>query len=142
MALCQSQEIKGLSTIQDSLMEDLNNISIPELNKVWASILHKGHHKDKTLDTSYRTISSCPFTSRGLDTYISELYGDIWEQRQSPTQFQGKHSSHELAALLLTETIQHSNNTLNLPCYVVYLDAKAAFDLVLHEVLVCKLTNI
>ena len=43
--------------------------------------------------------------------------------------------SHELAALLLTETIQHSTLDLKLPIYTLFLDAKSAFDFVLFEIL-------
>ena len=119
----------------NGIIKDLNNSSISELNTVLASILHKGHGKDKTLDTSYRTISICPFISKGTDTYISELYGHCWQDNQADTQYQGKGRSHELAALLLTETIQHSLNTLTKPIHVLYLDAKSAFDLVLCQIL-------
>ena len=47
--------------------------------------------------------------------------------------------SHELAALLLTETIQHSLYNLKEPIFVIYLDAKSAFDVVLPELLVKNL---
>ena len=41
--------------------------AIPELNTVHAVILHKGHKNDKSLDSSYRTISSCPFLAKCID---------------------------------------------------------------------------
>ena len=44
--------------------------------------------------------------------------------------------SHELAALLLTETLQHSLNVSKLPVFALFLDAKSAFDRVLKDVLV------
>ena len=46
--------------------------------------------------------------------------------------------SHELAALLLTTTIQHSLSNKK-PAFVLLLDAKSAFDLVLREILVRRL---
>ena len=45
----------------------------------------------------------------------------------------GRGSSHELAALLLTETILHATRTLSIPLYVLLLDKQAAFDSVLKE---------
>ena len=42
--------------------------------------------------------------------------------------------SHEMAALLLTECIQNSLDKKK-PIYVLYLDAKSAFDKPLYEIL-------
>ena len=44
--------------------------------------------------------------------------------------------SHEHAALLLTEVVQHSLNVAKLPVFALFLDAKSAFDRVLREILV------
>ena len=44
-----------------------------------------------------------------------------------------------LAALLLTETIQHSLNSTHLPLFAIFLDAKSAFDRVMKELLVRNL---
>ena len=41
--------------------------------------------------------------------------------------------SHELASLLLTETIQYSLNVSKKPVYAIFLDAKSAFDRVMRE---------
>ena len=62
-----------------------------------------------------------------------------WNEAKAPTQFQGEGSSHELAALLLTEVIQHSLHVSKLPVYALYLDARSAFDLVLRELLIRNL---
>ena len=74
----------------NGLIDDVNNMSVDELNTVTANILHKGHGKAKDLADNYRTISTCPFLSKVLDTYIDEVYGHIWEHHQAITQFQGK----------------------------------------------------
>ena len=42
--------------------------------------------------------------------------------------------SHEMAALLLTECIQNFLDKTK-PIYVLYLDAKSAFDKALYEIL-------
>ena len=62
-----------------------------------------------------------------------------WAAAQAETQFQGSGSSHELAAILLTETIQHSLFSLKLPIFILYLDAQSAFDVVLRELLIKNL---
>ena len=108
----------------NSLIEDLNNLKVEELNMVWACVLHKGHGKDRSNHRSYRTISTCPFLSKALDSYVSSLYSPIWNDHTSPTQFQCKSSSHDLAALTLTETILHSTKVLSRPVFVLYLDAR------------------
>ena len=121
-----------------SLAKNVNLASLDELNTVWACILHKGHGKDKEVDRSYRTISTCPLLAKALDTYIGQLYGAGWEEAQASTQFQGPGSSHELASLLLTETVQYSLYNAKLPIFVLLLDAKSAFDKVVHE---CAVRN-
>ena len=45
---------------------------------------------------------------------------------------------HELASLLLTTAIQNSLSS-SLPLFVLFLDAKSAFDLVLRQILVRRL---
>ena len=47
--------------------------------------------------------------------------------------------SHELASLLLTETIQFSSFTTKKPVYALFLDAKSAFDRVLRKILIRNL---
>ena len=127
-----------LYSIINGIIDDLNNLAVDELNIVSACILHKGHGKKKNSSESYRTISSCPFLCRVLDSYIGDLFGHIWESKQASTQFQGKGSSHDLAALLLTETIQFSLHVKK-PMFALYLDAKSAFDLVVRQFLINKL---
>ena len=123
------------------LLYDVNNTSIEEINTVYACILFKGHNKDKSSDRSYRTISTCPVIAKALDIYIRDMHIASWNLNQADTQFQGEGSSHELAAVLLTESIQHSLYTLKQPIYVLYLDAQSAFDVVLRELLVRNLFN-
>ena len=106
---------------------------------VWACVLFKGHGKDRTTDTSYRTISTCPIVSKLIDSYLNHLYSDLWSDATADTQFQRSASSHELAAITLTEIINFSTKNQSKPTYVLYLDARSAFDLVLREFLVTDL---
>ena len=92
----------------NGVISNINLAGIDELNTIYANVLFKGHGKDRTSDRSYRTISTCPLVAKCLDLYVRELSVDGWNEEQAETQFQGEGSSHELAALLLTETIQHS----------------------------------
>ena len=115
------------------LIQNINLSSLEELNSVWAMILHKGHGKDGESDRSYRTISTCPFLAKALDKYVGSLYESCWSKAQAETQFQGTGSSHELASLLLSECIQFSLFTNKKPLYVIFLDAKSAFDKILRE---------
>ena len=115
------------------LIKNVNLSSLEELNNVWAMILHKGHGKDRESDRSYRTISTCPFLAKALDKYVGSLYESGWAAAQAETQFQGTGSSHELAALLLTECIQYSIFTAKKPLFVIFLDAKRAFDKIIRE---------
>ena len=49
------------------------------------------------------------------------------------------HRPHELAALLLTEVSQFSLHVLQQPVFILYLDAKSAFDKVLRQLLIRNL---
>ena len=99
-------------------------------------VLYKGHGKPKDSDRSYRTISTCPLLSKSLDKYIGSLYESGWAAVQAETQFQGSGSSHELAALLLTESIQFSLYSAKKPLFVLMLDAKSAFDKILAQFII------
>ena len=119
--------------LMTSIVDNINNSSLNVLNDIWAMILFKGHGKDKESDRSYRTISTCPLLAKCLDIYIGRRYYPLWRQVQSSVQFQGEGSSHELASVLLTEAIQHSIYVLKKPIFVLLLDAKSAFDVVVQQ---------
>ena len=120
-------------------INDVNNCTIEELNTVFALLLYKSHGKERTLDSSYRTISTCPLLAKGLDLYVRDLFVDKWNTQQASTQYQGESSNHELASLLITEAILHSKFTLKQPVFLLFLDAKSAFDTVVIPYLVRKL---
>jgi hypothetical protein len=117
----------------NSIISHISCSSAAELNTIWANILHKGHRKDVESDRSYRTISCCPIMAKAIDTYMVELYGDGWSAVQAPTQFQGTNSSHELAALSITEATLYGLHTNKAPVYILLLDAQSAFDRVVIE---------
>ena len=118
----------------NAVIANVNLSSLDQLNSVWAMILFKGHGKDRESDRSYRTISTCPVISKALDRYIGDLFNSGWAAAQADTQFQGSGSSHELAALLVTEVVQHSIFVQQKPVFLLLLDAKSAFDKILREI--------
>ena len=122
----------------NKVLENIEIAAIDELNTAHAIVLHKGHNKDKNSSSSYRTISTCPFIAKAADIYLGQLSKDDWKRAQAATQFQGEGMSHELAALLLTTTIHHSLS-LKKAVFLLLLDAKSAFDLVMREILVRRL---
>ena len=128
--------VRHFHFLMNLIIEDVNLFSLPELNSVWAMVLYKGHGKPKDSDRSYRTISTCPLLAKSLDIYIGSLYESGWAAVQAETQFQGSGSSHELAALLLTESIQYSLYSAKKPLFVLMLDAKSAFDKILKEFII------
>ena len=122
----------------NAILSSIEVASTPELNAAHAVVLHKGHGKDKNLDSSYRIISSCPFLAKCVDIYLGELSKEDCKSCQATTQYQGEGMSHELAALLLTCTVQDSLLS-GKPLFLLLLDAKSAFDRVLREILVRRL---
>ena len=125
--------------LMNKIIMETNAATVRELNTTYALFLHKGHGKPRTSDRSYRTISTCPVLAKGLDMYIHELFIDTWNNDQANTQYQGEGSSHELAALMITESIQHSLYSLHSPAFVLLLDARSAFDTVVVSFLVRNL---
>ena len=131
--------LKHFNFLLNCIINDVNNASIEELNSCYALLLYKGHGKLRTNDTAYRTISSCPLASKALDFYIRDLHVEKWNNVQALTQYQGEGSCHDLAALLVTEVVQHSVYTLKQPAYLLFLDARSAFDRVVPELLIRSL---
>ena len=58
-----------------------------------------------------------------------ELYNGGWSEMQ----FQGNNSSHDLAALCITEAVNHGVLCNKEPVYVLLLGAESAFDRVAIE---------
>ena len=131
--------IKHFQTLVNSALRNLETTTCEEMNNAHACILYKGHSKDKNLASSYRTISTCPFISKAVDYYVRELSTSEWSEAQPETQFLGPNKSHELGALLLTETIHHSIKDNNKPVFCLFLDARSAFDLTIREIIIRKL---
>ena len=74
-----------------------------------------------------------------MDSYVRLLNIKKWNSVKAPTQFQGEGSSHELAALLLTETIQYSLHVSKKPLYALYLDVRSAYDRMVRQLLIRNL---
>ena len=125
--------------LMNAIISNVNNSGIDELNTIYAVVLHKGHGKSTEDAKSYRTISTCPILAKALDIYLRDLSCEEWASQQASTQFQGQKMSHELASLLLTETIMNSVHVSKRPVYALFLDARAAFDRVLRKILVRNL---
>ena len=89
----------------NTIIRNINLAGIPELNSIYSIVLYKGHGKDKNDAKSYRTISTCPLIAKALDAHVRSLSIEAWNTSQASTQYQGDSMSHELASLLLTETI-------------------------------------
>ena len=107
--------IHHFQKVINSAIDDIEKTTCDEINDAHACILYKGPSKDKTLANSYRTISTCPFIAKALYFYVREISIDDWNDAQAETQFLGPSMSHELGALLLTETINHSIKENNQP---------------------------
>ena len=79
---------------------------------------------------------------KALDAYIGSIYAPQWDSSQIDVQFQGPNSSHDLAALQVTELIELSNRALNRPLYAMFLDAKSCFDRVLRQSVIRSAYNV
>ena len=121
------------AAILNLLIANVNLTSAEELNSAWAIMLHKGHGKPRSSCRSWRCISTCPLVAKALDLYVADLHQDDWSEAAAPTQFMKTGSSHELASLLLTESIVYATLTLGIALWVLLLDKQAAFDSVLKE---------
>ena len=107
--------VEHFQTLINAAIQVVEVTTCDEMNSAHATVLYKGHKKDKTSAGSYRTISSCPFISKCLDTNIREHSISEWTEAKAETQFIGSGMSHELGALLPNVTINHSLTNLNKP---------------------------
>ena len=122
--------------LMNTIIQNINLAKLPELNTVYAMILYKGHNKNREDSRSYRTISTCPLLAKAIDLHVRNLSISDWDKAQAETQYQGSGMSHELACILLTETINHSLYSSKKPVYALFLDARSAFDRVLRKILI------
>ena len=125
--------VQHFASLLNLVICNINLSTATELNSAWSVMLHKGHNKPRSLCRSWRCISTCPLVSKVLDLYVSDLHRDNWCSASAPTQFMTRGSSHELAALLLTEVITYATLTLGVALWVLLLDKQSAFDSVLKE---------
>ena len=51
-----------------AIISDINNFALAEINTAHATILFKGHGKDKHSDRSYRTMNTLPSSSQEQST--------------------------------------------------------------------------
>ena len=131
--------MRNFALLLNTIILNVENANIKELNTTHGLILYKGGQKDKSNERSYRIISTCPIVAKALDIYLRDLYQEKWNKMTAPTQYQKQGSSHELDSLLLTETIQFSLYHSKKPLFLLVLDAQSAFDRCLKEVLCTKL---
>ena len=64
-----SADLVNFNLLLNSLIIDVNNCTMDELNSVYAFLLYKGHKTDRTLDTSYLTISTFPQAATQENNY-------------------------------------------------------------------------
>ena len=128
--------LKHLQFVINAAIEDINNTEVEEMNTAHACVLYKGHSKSRNQAGSYKTISTCPFTSKAVDLYVRGLSIEEWDAAKADVQFLGPGMSHELGALLVTETINFTIQNNDKPVYALFLDARAAFDKTVREIMV------
>ena len=131
--------IRHFQFLLNIFIQNVNNSTVSELNTALGMILYKGHQRDKNSDRSYRNISTCPLVAKGLDLHLRDQFQSAWNDVTADTQYQRNGSSHELASLLVTETIQFSLNVNDKPMYLLLLDAQSAFDRCLRQILCTEL---
>ena len=71
--------------------------------------------------------------AKAMDYYMVEMYDGGWSAMQAETQFQDNNSSHELAALSVTEATTHGLHSNKEPVYLLLLDTQSALDHVFIE---------
>ena len=131
--------IQHFQVLINSAIDTIETTTCQEMNDAHAIVLYKGHMKDRSAASSYRSISTCPFLAKCLDFYVRGLSIEDWNDGKPETQFLGSNMSHELGALLLTETINHSLKVSHKPVFCLFLDARSAFDLTIREIIIRKL---
>ena len=125
--------LQHLTALLNLVISNINLSTAVELNSDWSIMLHKGHSKPRSQCRSWWCISTCLLLSKILDMYVSDLHSVNWSCAAAPTQFMTRGSSHELAALLLSEVICYATLNLGISLWVLLLDKQSAFNSVLKE---------
>ena len=73
------ESLEHFNFLMNVIIEDVNNATLEELNACYALLLFKGHGKSRTMDTAYRTISTCPILAKALDLYKRDMYQEKWK---------------------------------------------------------------
>ena len=66
-----------------SILTDINNYALSEMNRAYATFLCKEHGKDKSVDQSYQKISTWALLEKCSDKYIGQLLRDNWSTAHS-----------------------------------------------------------
>ena len=99
---------------------------------------NKGSHKDSQ---NYRGITITPVLTRLLEVILKNRIKPILLEKQNPLQRGFTENSSPMNCALLVEEFYRNNKDLKKPTYMAFLDAKAAFDVVVHPNLMRKLYN-
>ena len=97
---------------------------------------NKGSSKDSQ---NYRGITITPVLTKILETILKAIIQPILIERQNPLQRGLTEKSSPMNCALLVEEFYRNNKDLTKPQYVVFMDVKSAFDVVVHENLMRKL---
>ena len=92
---------------------------------------NKGSHKDSQ---NYRGIT--PVLTRLLEVILKNRIKSTLMSKQNPLQREFTENSFPMNCALLVEEFYRNNKDLNKPTYLAFIDAKAAFDVVVHPNLI------
>ena len=62
--------IKHFTFLLNALLNDVSYMDISEVNRAYAVVLFKGHGKERSAASSYRTISICPVVAKAFTSEI------------------------------------------------------------------------
>ena len=112
-----------------------NSLKLGILNPIFKN---KGSRKDSQ---NYRGITITPVLTRLLEVILKNRIKPILLEKQNPLQRGFTENSSPMNCALLVEEFYRNNKDLKKPTYMAFLDAKAAFDVVVHPNLMRKLYN-
>ena len=136
---CGSEAQTIILNILNRIIQDMYQLSCPQLKLGLASSVFKGKNKPVSCSRSYRRITVTPQIGAILDRYVEPIAESIFRKVQSPEQLGFTANMSYLMASVVRGECQRWARDHGSTCFGVSLDGEAAFPSVEREIQIREL---
>ena len=117
-------------TLLNLIIDDINNVSCPEIKTSVGTIIYKGRGKPVNHHKSYRNVRVSPILGRLLDEYMRPKTNAISRPLQDPNQYGFTEDMTYLLGALQRYECQMNALDMKKTCFGLSLDGESAFEVV------------